>query len=137
MKFTSGANSSRKPVRLPLIGMIDVFFLLLVYFVVSATIAQPEDELSAALRQESVQASATDLQPQYVEVRRALDGAEYKVGSRVLRSQTELVEVLSELPKEAGVFLKVNDDAPVWAAAAALQACHDSGYEKLTYVTKD
>ncbi len=44
--------------------------------------------------------------------------------------------MLSELPKEAGVFLRVNDDAPVWAAAAALQACHDAGYEKLTYVTQ-
>jgi len=137
MNFAPGMSSARKAVRLPLIGMIDVFFLLLVYFVVSASITMPEDELSAALRQESVEASASDLQPQYVEVRRAVDGAEYKVGSRVLRSQSELERVLSELPKDAGVFLRVSDDAPVWAAAAALQACHDAGYEKLTYVTKD
>ncbi len=137
MIFASGMNVNRKSVRLPLIGMIDVFFLLLVYFVVSASITLPEDELSAALRQESVVASASDLQPQYVEVRRAVDGAEFKVGSRVLRSQSELEQVLSELPKDAGVFLRVSDDAPVWAAAAALQACHDAGYEKLTYVTKD
>ena len=136
MKFAQQTSTTRKPVRLPLIGMIDVFFLLLVYFVVSATIAQPEDELAAALRQESSQASATDLQPQYVEVQRSDGGVAYKVGARVLRSREELVQVLSELPKEAGVFLRVNDDAPVWAAAAALQACHDAGYEKLTYVTQ-
>ena len=136
MKFVQQASNSRKPVRLPLIGMIDVFFLLLVYFVVSATISQPEDELGAALRQESSKASATDLQPQYVEVQRTESGAAYKVGARMLQTREELVEVLSELPKEAGVFLRVNDDAPVWAAAAALQACHDAGYEKLTYVTQ-
>lgn len=136
MKFAQQSSTSRRPVRLPLIGMIDVFFLLLVYFVVSATISQPEDELGAALRQESSQASATDLQPQYVEVQRSASGAVYKVGSRTLQTREELVEILSELPKEAGVFVRVNDDAPVWAAAAALQACHDAGYEKLTYVTQ-
>ncbi len=136
MIFAQQSSTSRRPVRLPLIGMIDVFFLLLVYFVVSSTISQPEDELGAALRQESSQASATDLQPQYVEVQRSQSGAVYKVGSRTLQTREELVEVLSELPKEAGVFVRVNDDAPVWAAAAALQACHDAGYEKLTYVTQ-
>jgi len=137
MNFAAATGSgARKPVRLPLTPLIDVFFLLLVYFVVSSSLTQPEEDLSAALRQESKEASASDLQPQYVEVRPGGTGAEYVVGSRVLRSQSELKQVLSELPKEAGVFLKVDDRAPVWAAAAALQACHDAGYEKLTYVTK-
>lgn len=137
MNFSAAPLGPRRQVRLPLTPMIDVFFLLLVYFVVSSTIAQPEDDLSAALRQESAEASASDLQPQYVEVVRSEAGAAFTVGARTLRTQEELRQILSELPKEAGVFLKVNDDAPVWAAAAALQACHDAGYEKLTYVTKD
>ena len=136
MKFAAESQGSRKPVRLPLTPMIDVFFLLLVYFVVTSSLTRPEEDLSAALRQESQEASASDLQPQYVDVRPGLSGAEYVVGSRVLRTQGELRDVLAQLPKEAGVFLKVDDRAPVWAAAAALQACHDAGYEKLTYVTK-
>lgn len=136
MNFAAESPDSRKPVRLPLTPLIDVFFLLLVYFVVSSSLTQPEEDLSAALRQENQEASASDLQPQYVEVRPGLSGTEYVVGSRVLRSQGELRDVLAQLPKEAGVFLKVDDRAPVWAAAAALQACHDAGYEKLTYVTK-
>lgn len=136
MIFSAGTTAKRKPVRLPLVGMIDVFFLLLVYFIVSTTLAIPEDELSAALRQES-QAAASDLQPQFVEVRAAGTNVVFKVGGQELRTQAELTELLSKLPKEAGVFLKVDDAAPVWAAASALQACHDAGYEKLTYVTPE
>lgn len=137
MKFSSNSYTTRKQARLPLTSMIDVFFLLLVYFVVSASMAMPEDELSASLRQESAEAAMSDLQPQYVEVVRSESGAAFTVGARTLRTQEELRQILAELPKEAGVFLRVNDDAPVWAAAAALQACHDAGYEKLTYVTKN
>lgn len=136
MNFAPRTSGIRKAVRLPLVGMIDVFFLLLVYFIVSTTLAQPEDELAAALRQQSAEASASDLQPQYIEVRRSDAGVAYVVGARTIGSQDELTQILKDLPKEAGVFLKVNDDAPVWAAAAALQACHDAGYEKLTYVTE-
>lgn len=116
--------------------MIDVFFLLLVYFIVSTTLAIPEDELSAALRQQSEE-SASDLQPQLVEVLAQGSSVVFKVGGQQLVSQEDLRELLTQLPKEAGVFLRVDDAAPVWAAAAALQACHDAGYEKLTYVTPE
>lgn len=136
MNFLKDLTPDRKIARLPLIGMIDVFFLLLVYFIVSTTLAQPEDELAAALRQQTENASVSDLQPQSVEVRRTDLDVVYVIGGRTVKSQEELTAILRELPKEAGVFLRVNDDAPVWAAAAALQACHDAGYEKLTYVTK-
>ncbi|PHQ82502.1 MAG: hypothetical protein COB69_01810 [Phycisphaera sp.] len=137
MKFGRQTEGERKPVRLPLVGMIDVFFLLLVYFIVSTTLAMPEDELSAALRQESKEASASDLQPQLVHVIPGDSSPIFIVGNQRLTTQEQLTELLSKLPKEAGVFLSVDDAAPVWAAAAALQACHDAGYEKLTYVTPD
>ena len=136
MRFTAGTRSKRRPVRLPLVGMIDVFFLLLVYFIVSTTLAIPEDELSAALRQQNEE-SASDLQPQLVEVLAQGGSVVFKVGGQQLVSQEDLRELLTQLPKEAGVFLRVDDAAPVWAAAAALQACHDAGYEKLTYVTPE
>ena len=135
MNFANSGGASRKSFRLPLIGMIDVFFLLLVYFIVTASLAQPEDELAAALRQQSENASASDLQPQFVTVHAGPGGAAYEIGGQVLHTQAELTALLEKLPKEAGVFLTVDDEAPVWAAAAALQACHDAGYEKLTYVT--
>jgi biopolymer transport protein ExbD len=137
MKFARLSEGKRKPVRLPLVGMIDVFFLLLVYFIVSTTLAMPEDELSAALRQESKESTASDLQPQLVHVQAGGTAPVYIVGNQHLATQNQLRELLAKLPKEAGVFLSVDDSAPVWAAAAALQACHDAGYEKLTYVTPE
>ena len=135
MNIARRDEGRRKPVRLPLVGMIDVFFLLLVYFIVSTTLAMPEEELAAALRQESMDSAVSDLQPQFVHVESDAGSPVYVVGSQRLSSQAQLTELLAKLPKEAGVILSVDDAAPVWAAAAALQACHDAGYEKLTYVT--
>ena len=137
MKFARLSEGKRRPVRLPLVGMIDVFFLLLVYFIVSTTLAMPEDELSAALKQESKEAAASDLQPQLVHVLANDASPVFVVGNQRLSTQEQLKDLLKQLQKEAGVFLSVDDTAPVWAAAAALQACHDAGYEKLTYVTPE
>ena len=103
MNFLKDLTPDRKIARLPLIGMIDVFFLLLVYFIVSTTLAQPEDELAAALRQQTENASVSDLQPQSVEVKRADLDVVYVIGGRTVKSQEELTAILRELPKEAGV----------------------------------
>lgn len=136
MKFVRSAH--QRSDRLPLIGMIDAFFLLLIYFLVSSTITPREEELAAALGSDSEDAAASDLEPQIVEI--APDGesgAVYSVSGQRLASQVQLTRVLEQLPKSAGVFIRAHDDAPVWSVAAALQAAEDAGFEKLTYVAPD
>ena len=116
--------------------MIDVTFLMLLYFLVTTVLALPEDRLSPSLRS-SAETSAgpdSDFQPQIVEVRRLEGATAYRLGTEVFRDRQALTDALEPLPKRSGLFVKVFDDVPVAAAAAAIQAGRDAGFERLTYV---
>lgn len=122
-----------------LASMIDVTFLLLVYFIVSTVMARPEDQLTSAIQTRDAESagSEVDYQPQVVEVLR-LDGAPaYLIGGRRLRELDGLRAVLADLPTELGVFVRVSGDIPVEFALAAVQAARDAGFEQVTYVPED
>jgi biopolymer transport protein ExbD len=115
-------------------SMIDVVFLLLIFFLVTSSFAPDEGRLDSALQTEGGNARVTDLQPQVVSVERQGDVVVYRVGQRVTTSVQELTAVLSQLPKEAGVAVKVSGDVSVGSAASAMQAAYNAGFEKRSYV---
>lgn len=134
MRFMSRAE--REPeFRLPITSMIDVVFLLLIYFIITNTFTAPESRLSAALQAERQgPGRQADFAPQVVHVE-MIDGQPgYRVGERVTRKQADLRDVVSQLRRESGVFVRVRSDVPVWAAATALQACRDAGFTRVSYV---
>lgn len=131
---TSGGPSRYK---LSLIALIDVVLFLLLYFMVAGTLAPEEKNLPSTLEAErgAGRGAAVDLQPQVVQVTPGADGApEFRIGARVIRDKAELVQVLRVLPKDGGVFVKTSGRVKVGAAAAALQACRDAGFVRVTYV---
>lgn len=116
--------------------MIDVTFLLLIYFMVTVVMSEQEDRLSPLLqtRQDSTAGASSDFQVQIVEVL-ALDGEpRYRLGTQVYVDRPSLTEALSNLEREPGVFIQVTDVVPVGFAIAAVQAARDAGFEKVTYV---
>jgi biopolymer transport protein ExbD len=124
----------RRAPRLQFTSMIDIIFLLLIFFMATTTLAPPEAQLASALQAQREGGRAADLEPQVIDVM-LLDGdAIYRFGERVLRSQEDLTALLREMPKEGGVFVRVADDVRVGWAAAALQASKDAGFTKVTYV---
>lgn len=123
--------------HLPLTTLIDVVFLLLIYFLLTASLIPPESELSAALHAEQQDAGAADLQPQIVTVTTQGGEPRFQIGTHMVESREMLTELLRELPTEAGVFIRVRDHAPVHAAAAALQASRDAGFVRISYVPAD
>ena len=130
-----GASDRDRVSRLPMTPMIDVVFLLLIYFLVTATLTPSESQLSSALQAERRGAgSAADLQPQVIRVEMIDGRVGYRLGARVMRSGTELLDLLVQLPTEGGVFIRVEDDVPVSAPAAAIQAAKDAGFRKVSYV---
>jgi biopolymer transport protein ExbD len=130
--------SRRTPQRitLNLASMIDVTFLLLIYFLLTTVLITPEDRLTPTLqvRQEREAIEAADFDPHIVEVRMVEGEAAYVLGARVLRTRNELRAVLDELPRESGVFISVHDHVPVGFAVAAVQIARDAGYDQVTYV---
>ena len=121
---------------LNLAGMIDVTFLLLIYFMVTMIVAADEDRLDPALRTEteSATASSNDFQPQRIDVL-VLDGRPaYRIGSRVCAERDELLGILRPLPKSVGITIHVHPGVRVGFAVAALQVAHDAGFDQVTYV---
>lgn len=116
--------------------MIDVTFLLLIYFMVTTVFALNEDRLSSTLqtRQDEAVGPDSDFQPQVVEI--VGDGTEavYRLGSRLLADRHALRDALRPLPKSAGIFINVHDRVPVGFAVTAIQVARDVGFDQVTYV---
>ena len=122
---------------LPLTSMIDIVFLLLIYFLVTSSFTQPEKELASALSAEGSGASVTDLSPQVIDIVLGDDGAvAYHLGSRVILSRSELGSVLSALPKEPGVAVRARADVPIGAIAGVMQIARDTGFSRRSYVPR-
>ena len=134
MRFNARREDDDNRHELPMTSFIDVVFLLLIFFMVTAAFVR-EAQLGAAIGGRSATAAdPVDLRPQVVRVRQSPGGGVFEIGTRTVGSRDELTAVLMALPKDAGVFIRVDDDAPVGAAAAALQAAADAGYLKVSYV---
>jgi len=116
--------------------MIDVTFLLLVYFIVSTVMARPEDQLTSSIQTRDSETSGAeiDYQPQVVEVVQLEGRSTYIIGDRMLHDLPSLTRVLENLPKEIGVFVRVSPGIPVEFALSAVQAARDAGFQQVTYV---
>ena len=116
-------------------SMIDVTFLLLVYFIVTTVFTPPEDLLTPALKVEDGSSmSQQDLQPQIVQVELIEQIPVYTIGGHVCRDRKALSEVLQNLPTDPGLIIKVGSDIPIGFAVAAIQVARDANFEKVTYV---
>ncbi len=139
MKFNPAGKQDRiQEVRLHLTSMIDIIFLLLIFFIVNTQFILPESHLDPNIQTQSDSdaASAADFTPQVLTVE-SLDGQPaYRLGSRIVRARAELLPMLQALPKDLGIFVKIADQIPVEFTVAAIQSCHDAGFEKITYVPK-
>ena len=115
--------------------MIDVIFLLLIYFFLSTTYRPPESRLSPALQAERVGGgSGADFTPQIVDVA-LFDGRPgFQIGMRLVFDRESLTRLLERLPKEGGVFVRGGNDVSASWAIDALQAATDAGFFKVTYV---
>jgi biopolymer transport protein ExbD len=134
MRFTPQGRRLHNEARMNITPMIDVVFLLLIFFLTTTTFLDPESLLSPLIRTSEESAQAAYLQPQVVRVAKVAGEIRYVVGDQRLRTQTELTAVIRALPKEPGIYIEVTGEASVDHAAAALQAARDAGFEKVTYV---
>lgn len=126
--------------KLPLVALIDVVLFLLLYFLIAGTLASPESSLSATTtpdRKGGGRGNALTAQVLKVEPTTGGGGgggARFVIGARVSTDRAGLREVLSSLPKDAGIVVKVSDDVAIAAAATALQVARDVGFSKVSYV---
>jgi len=122
---------------LPLTSMIDVVFLLLIFFLITANFAQEEHKLPATLQTEGGGVRSSDLQPQIIQIRRSQGTVVYQIGEVQCQSRESLEAVLDRLPREPGVAIQSAPDVPIQAIATALQAARNTGFTRRSYVPSD
>ena len=137
MKLSSRKIDRNKNIELSMTSMIDVVFLLLIFFMVFSSFLDTERNLDSAIKVKKKSASSTpsDLEPAIVEVTRQGDGPVYQIGSRQIQDVQELQSVLEQFPnKSDGAFVRVADDVPFGMAATAVQACKSANFLAVSYV---
>jgi biopolymer transport protein ExbD len=133
-------NLRRRPrtepiVRLPLAAMIDVALFVLMYFIMVGSLVPAESHLTASVVAERRQGGGgSDLATQVVRIELVGQTVRVRLGERVLPDRLALQRVLEDLPKEQGIVVRSDDDAPVYAAAAVLQAITDAGFTRVSYI---
>jgi biopolymer transport protein ExbD len=133
MRLTSRRHGSK--VELQMTSMIDVVFLLLIFFMVTSSFNKAERELDPAIKMQRAAGKAADLAPAIVDVVRGGSGFVFKLGGRELTSATELTGVLRQLDNKLdGAIVRVQDEAPFDMAASAIQACKAAGFALVSYV---
>ncbi len=139
MAFRPPRRRALDQVSLNLASMIDVTFLLLIYFMVSTVLAPDERTLDTAIRQEreGASADARDFRPQRITVTAEGGGPAWILGRRRITDRAELERLVGRLPTEAGMVVTVEDGAPVDVAVAALQVARDAGFAEVSYVPAD
>ncbi len=137
MKFTPTHTSpdlTRAGIHLA--SMIDVVFLLLIFFMVSTAFILPESQLTPAIQSQKQNSgtSTADYTPQILTIEIVNATPQYRLGERIITDRSTLTSLLTQLPKDLGILVYVSDYVPVGFTVAALQCCHDAGFEKVTYV---
>ena len=139
MKLTSRKVQHEKKITLSMTSMIDVVFLLLIFFLTTASFVKTERDLDSAIKvNEKSVAQASDLEPAIIEIVPGGSGFVFRIGARELTSGDELANVLRAFPNKLdGAFVRVSDGAPFRMAAAAIQACKDADFVAVSYVPMD
>jgi biopolymer transport protein ExbD len=140
MKLSSRSLRQTTTIELSMTSMIDVVFLLLIFFMTTSSFVKTERNLDPAiqLNERSSSASPRDLEPAIVEVVNLDSRDVFRLGGREFSSADDLTQVLRQFPNKLdGAFVQVDDAAPFHMAAAAVQACKSAGFTLVSYVPAD
>ncbi len=127
MKLSSHKIEHESRLELSMTSMIDVVFLLLIFFMITSSFVKTERELDSGIKVERQSAGQqqSDFEPAIVDVVKVEWKRSFS-GSVLVKfaTQQELVRVLQQFENKVdGAFVRVSDDVPFDMAAAAIQAC--------------
>ena len=118
-------------------SMIDVVFLLLIFFIVTTTFVRPEREIASAIKvnEQKSTAQKSNLEPAIIDVFRSNAQVQFRIGAVRTNDLNEIKPLLDGFTnKSEGAFVRVAGDVPYEAAAQAIGACRASGFESVSYL---
>lgn len=138
MRLTSRKNLGAS-VELQMTSMIDVTFLLLIFFLVTSAFMPTERDLDPGIKVNKPSAAevTSHVEPAIVDIVQAEGRFVYKLGGREMNTAAELLDVLRKLDnKGEGAFVRTEDAAPFDMAARAIQSCKSAGFINVQYIPK-
>lgn len=140
MKFRRGRGNgaARDEIYINLASLIDIIFVLLLFFIVTTTFTR-ENQLSIELPEASVHNPVTSANVERLEVTISSDG-QYAVNGRVLPESTELslTEALSSVASgntDLPVLVTADANAKYQSVITAMSVAGQLGFSKLRLVT--
>ncbi len=118
-------------------SMIDVVFLLLIFFIVTTTFVRPEREIASAIKvdQQKSTSQQSNLEPAIVDVFQSNSEVLFRVGAVRTNDLKEIKPLLNGFTnKSDGAFVRVAGDVPYESAAQAIGACRASGFKSVSYL---
>ncbi len=131
----------RRQVKLELsmASMIDVVFLLLIFFLVTTSFVRPEQRLRSNIKvnQKSQSQGAIDLEPAIIDILPGEGEGTYvfRLGGVTSPDLQPIGDVLATFQnKDDGAYVRVVDSAPFDMPARAVHLCKQSGFELVTLI---
>ena len=131
MHFGTEQTHSRKRATLSLASMIDVVFLLLIFFMVATIIRPQEATLTTHLTGRSSQTAS--LEPQVVRIVMVGDQPEWRIGAHQIQDPEDLQIVMANLAGDAGLTVSPDGNVPVGAGVAVVDAARAAGIESVRW----
>ena len=136
----SNRKNKGPTVELQMTSMIDVTFLLLIFFMITSSFTKTERELDPQLKvnKQAPTSNSSRLEPVIIDLVSVENKFIMRLGGRDFTTAPELASVLKQLPPTGdGAFVRVPPEAPFELAATAIQACKSAGIHQVSYVPKE
>ncbi len=136
MRLSKYRPNRETKLELSTTSMIDVVFLLLIFFLVTTTFQEPERQLRPNIRvQDDAVASAIDeIEPAYIDILMESGRPVYTLGTTVTSDLEIISELLERYPdKTRGAFVRLSDSCPFGMAAAAISRCRRAGFSTVSF----
>ena len=118
-------------------SMIDVVFLLLIFFLVTTTFIRPERQIQSAIKvKERLDSqSQSNLDPAIVEISKVDTVIFFKIGAVKSDKLEDIKNILREFEnKSEGAFVRAADNVPFEAVAQTIGACKSSGFQSVSFL---
>lgn len=141
MKLSNRSRQNENSnITLSMTSMIDVVFLLLIFFLVTTTFVRPEKQLISAIKvqEQNANESISDLEPAIVEVLEEQGSVRYRLGAVLTNELDEIEKILKTFENKLdGAFVKVDDEVPFDHVAKVIAACKRAGFAVVSYLPAD
>ena len=124
--------------ELQMAPMIDVVFLLLIFFMVTATFRQFETQMRSAMTEQKPSLgphAKADFENVIIDIRDVAGRVVYECGRNRYARLSELRRLVMGLPLQGEVFVRAEPSVPVDHPVAVIRMAKDAGFRKVCFVS--